>query len=418
MALVAAGARPAPDSGAVTQPPETFDRRAQALVAGRPHPNAPLAAGAVQLLGMWDIRAELGAAWEAVAAEAYRVTERVIRSHLTDADLYERKDEETYILCFSALDLEQAEQKTRTIVAEVKAVLLRDVPQASKLRLGYQVMKLDPENVLKSSGSLLEAVAASLDAVKQEAAEVFERQRRMLIKDATVVFSPCWNPARQSVVLYRCLLDDWTSQTTLQNLKTLSDAESLQQAIADLDYLILGRAIQTLHSILQSDGKAVLLVPVHFQTLSERARREEYLSLCRRMPKPYGKFVILEIYGVPSQAPTSRILEVVNAVRPYCNTLVVSVPVTEDRSLHELGLMGIYGVAAALEELPEGSFGALAKYAAAAKAAKLRSFMHGARTIGLAKMAVEAGFDYIDGETIAPKTDMPKGAYRCNPLEP
>jgi hypothetical protein len=35
-----------------------------------------LAADAVQLLGIWGIRAELGAAWDAMAAKAHNVAER------------------------------------------------------------------------------------------------------------------------------------------------------------------------------------------------------------------------------------------------------------------------------------------------------------------------------------------------------
>src|SRR3546814_2394012 len=56
----------------------------------------------------------------------------------------------------------------------------------------------------------------------------------------------------------------------------------------------------------------------------------EYLSLCQKMPKPYSKFLLFETYGVPSQAPTSRVLQVVKALQPFGNGLVVSVPLTEE----------------------------------------------------------------------------------------
>lgn len=418
-ALVAAATAEAPagSAAALKQQREQFDRRTEDLIAGRPDPDAPIAAGAVQLLGMSDIRSELGSAWDEVAAKAYGVTERVLHKHLTGADVYTRKGDENYILCFATLDKVQAERKTKAIVEEIKGILLREVPEAGQLRIGHRMTEMDPSHALKGGGSLLETIAASLESVKQEAEDVYERQRRLLLEEASVVFSPVWNPARRSIVLYRCLLDDWTSRNTLQNLATFSEPEVLQQAISDLDFLILGRAIHTLHSVLQSNSKTVLLVPVHFQTLAQKARREEYLSLCQKMPKPYSRFLLFETYGVPSQAPTSRVLQVVKALQPFGNGLVVSVPLTEDRALFELGTSGIYGVTAALPEIAGNGSGPLAKFVTAATAAGLRTFANGARSIGVAKAAVEAGFDYIDGEAIASKAETPKPAYRWNPLE-
>jgi hypothetical protein len=341
----------------------------------------------------------------------------VLRKHLKGADVYTRKDEEIYILCFATLDKYQAERKTKAIVEEIKAVLLREVPEAGRLRVGHRMTEVKPAQALRSGSSLLDTITASLDAVKREADEILERQRRILLEEASVVFSPVWNPSGQSVVLFRCLLDDWTSRTTLQNLEKLSEPETLQRAIADLDCLILGRAIQTLHGILQSNGKTVLLVPVNFQTLVQRTSRDEYLSLCHKMPKAYGKFLFFEIYGVPSQTPASRILQIAKTVQPFSNALVLSVPVTAERVLFELGTSGVYGVAVSLEELAGGGASLLAKYAASANAAGLRTFAHGARTIGLAKSTVDAGFDYLDGDAIAIKVEHPKGAYRWNPLE-
>jgi hypothetical protein len=419
-ALVAVAAveavSPAAAAGTGAERRRQFDQQAEEMLAARPDPDAPLAAGAVQLLGLWDIRNELGEAWAEVAANAYGVIERVLRQHLTGADVFTRKGEDSYILCFATLDKNQAERKTKQIVEEVKTILLRDVPEARRLRVGHQMTEV-PAAALKG-GSLLDTIAASLESVKQEAEEVFDRQRRLLMEEASVVFGPVWSRSRQSIVLHRCVLDDWTSRTTLQNLEKFSEPESLQKAISDLDYLILGRAIQTLHGILQSNGTAVLLVPVHYQTLAHKASRDEYLTLCNKMPKPYVKFIFFEVYGIPSQAPASRVLQIVKAVQPHGNAVVVSFPIAAERNLFDLGSSGVYGVALALDELGGSGPGPLAKYAAAANAAGLRTFAHGARTIGHAKASIEAGFDYVDGDAIAVKVPAPRGPYRWNPLEP
>lgn len=390
---------------------DKFDRRAAELVASRSDAEGPLAASAVQLLGMEDIRAELGTSWDEVAAKAYEVSERVIRDRLGPSDIFARRDEETYILCFGGLDRDEAERRTRNIVADIKTALLRDVPQAGSLRVGHRVTEIAPRTALSSGASLLDAIAASLDNVNREVEDAVQRQRSMLLERASAVFCPVWATARQTVALHRCRLDDWTSKSTLQNLQAMTDPESLQQSIADLDYLLMGRAIEMLHSIMQANGQAILLVPVHYQTLALRTHRAEFLTLCQRVPVPYRRYLLFEIYGVPSQAPNTRLLQLAKTLQPFCHGTILSLPPTALHRLFEIGASGIYGVAASSEDLNGSESATLTKYVAAAKAGGLRTFLHGARTIGLAKKAIDAGFDYIDGEAVAPKASRPRTAY-------
>jgi hypothetical protein len=390
---------------------EEFDRRAEQLVAGRSDPEAPLAASAVQLLGMQDIRAELGEAWDEVAAKAYAVSDEVIRRNLGPSDIFARRDEETYILCFAGLGRGEAEHRTRDIVAEIKAALLREVPQARGLRVDHRGTDFSPHLALSAGSSLLDAIAASLDNVSREVEDTVQRQRRMLLDRASAVFCPVWATTRQTVALHRCRLDDWTSKSTLQNLQALTDPDSLQQAIADLDFLLLGRAIEMLHSVMQANGKTILLVPVHYQTLAQRAHREEFLSLCQRVPSAYRRYLLFEIYGVPAQAPNTRLLQLAKILQPFCHGAIVSLPPSALHRLFEIGTSGIYGIAATQEDIGSVAAGVMAKYVAAAKAGGLRTFLHGARTIGMVKKALDAGFDYVDGEAVAPKTAHPRAAY-------
>jgi hypothetical protein len=265
---------------------------------------------------------------------------------------------------------------------------------------------------------VLDIIAESIATVRQEADDAYERQKRMLLEDASVVFSPSWSPALQRVVLHRCLLDDWTSKTTLQALGTVAEPEALQQAIADLDYLILGRAIGALHDALPNSGKTILLVPVHYLTLNQKRSRDEYVALCHKVPPAYRKFLLLEIYGIPAQATAGRLLLVSQAVQNYFNALVLSLPIaTSGSTLLELSANGVYGVSVSLDEVHPGESQALHRYLAATKSANLRCFLHAIKTTGQLKQAVDAGIDYVSGEAVAPKTDAPRAAYAWKPLD-
>jgi hypothetical protein len=405
--------------GKVAGPSDQFDRRVRAIAAARPNPAAPIAAGAVQLIGMDDIQAELGPNWEAVASRARDVAERAIRQHLTDVDVYTQGDDDTYILFFAELHKVQAERKTRAIVEQIKNDLLHEVPEAAALNIAFQVADVDAAAALDRNVSVLDTVMATLDAVKEEAELIYERQRRELLVMASVDYCPIWQPSSKSVVLYRCGLDKVTSRSTLENFKLMSEGDMLQSAIADLDYFIMGRAVGTLHTALQRNARTALLIPIHFRTLNDKKRREEYLSLCERIPKSYAKFVVFEIDEIPEGTPISRVMEVSSTIRSYVNALVLSIPLERDQTLFDAGTRGIYGVALDLHGHHHSNAGLsrLRKYAAAAKAAGLRSFVHHADELALARDAVEAGIDFVDGEAIGAPTDVPKGAYRWRPTD-
>src|ERR1700730_2149654 len=95
-----------------------FDQRVSKAIANRPNGSTKVLAGTVQLVGMNEIRRALGdRRWEAVAGKAHEITETTIRAHLTEHDAFDRRDDETYILCFADANKVNGAQKSQRIVA-------------------------------------------------------------------------------------------------------------------------------------------------------------------------------------------------------------------------------------------------------------------------------------------------------------
>ena len=394
-----------------------FDPAAAKWAAARRDPSAAVTASSVEIIGLAEIEKELGPGWTIASEKAREIAERTIKKRLVPGDVYTRRDNGTYVICFADLNKREAAQITKAIVDEIRALLSREASAPKSLSIAHHVAELDAATFLDSSGSVLDAVAKSLDAVRQEAEEAYERQRRMLLEDASAIFCPTWSPARRYVILHRCLLDDWTSRFTLQTLSAVAEAGALQEAVADLDYLLLGKAIGTLHSILPSANKTILLVPVNFLTLGQRKSRDQYVALCQKIPAAYRKFLLLEIYGIPPQTTAGRMLATSQGIQTFFNAVIFSFQSTEVGILFELSANGVYGISITYDDLEEENLGLLERYVAAAKAANLRSFVYGVKTTGQLKHAIEAGADYISGEAIAPKTEAPRAAYAWSPLD-
>jgi len=71
---------------------------------------------------------------------------------------------------------------------------------------------------------------------------------------------------------------------------------------------------------------------------------------------------------------------------------------------------------AAFSPTSDVGFRHFVKQVTTAKAARLYVFAHGANTLGVAKTAIAAGADFLDGETIAARREAPRSAFRLSPF--
>lgn len=388
-----------------------FDRRVRELSAAK---ERKIVAGSVQLVGMDEIKNSLGSLWENVAGKAYNIAERVIRKNLSEDDVFERKEGGVYVLCFANLSKAEAETRTKQIVSEIRSALSREAPDTGGLRVDHFVAELDWEPSDEDDElPLAEVLAEALRKVRQEAEEASKSWRRALLRDALVIYSPIWQPDRKAVSGYRCIVDETTGKNALRQLATVSSPEEVRSALADLDCLILSRAVEGLHSLLQESGKAQLFIPVSYYTINDKAHREMYFSLCNGIPEPYRQFIVLEMHGTAAGAPVSRIVELALLLKRYTHAVVVEAQAASPRLL-ELGTGGIFAIsvnAAGLGGTPSELTSQLARYATIAKSANLKLVVHGADTVGLADAAEKVHADYISGKAVAPVCDKPKTAY-------
>src|SRR3546814_14497031 len=106
-------------------------------------------------------------------------------------------------------------------------------------------------------------------------------------------------------------------------MRDLGSIQDLQRVLFDIDCLMLGRVLEQVHALLQKQGKAVFLVPLHFQTLREKGPRGEYTALCRAIPSAYAPFIMLEVHSLPEDVLIDRVLELTRQLRPHASGVVL-----------------------------------------------------------------------------------------------
>lgn len=394
-----------------------FEARARQALAERQRSSSTVLAGTVQLVGLDAIRKELGEGWSQIAGKAHAIAERVIASQLGARDLFSAHGNDSYVLCFPTLNVGEAKRKTSAIVAEIKAGLEQAIDRAERVGVSEFVAEVEFAPALEADRRLIDVLAESLHAIRKEAAEAYQRHRAALLRDAEIFFRPVWQVSQKSVGLYRSVLDERTGRSSLDYLRSLSTPEEIQNAMAELDYLIFSQSIKALHRLLQSNIKARFLVPVHFNTVNLKPLREEYLRLCHTVPESYRSFCVLEIYGVPNGTPSSRLRELVPPLRSACDAIVFELPMTE-RTVEDFRAAGLLGFSADIRMFNDHSTSLVQRFSRATRAATdagLQTIAHGADTLGLVHEAMRAGFAHVSGQGVAPTTDRPRGVYSLNP---
>ena len=402
------------------QPPAAeFETKVRDLVEARrrqPGAASTLLAGSIELLGMDEIKRSLGPAWSAVAGRARDIAEETIREHLTSEDTIQRHGEDSFILCFGTAQKAQAKAITQTIADRIRERLEREAPR-SEVKVQHTVAEVEWRTIEPKGQSIVDSIAEALKKVREEAEAAAEAWRNRLLKEATIRFGPVWNAGGRVVPIYRTLLDKNTGEHALERMRAITCNTQMKETLFELDCMLLGRAIQALHTLLDGKGRTSLLIPINFTTLQERANRDQYLKLCRAMPELYRRFLIFELHGAPVGMPAARAIEIALMLKIYSHGVVVEAPLVWGR-MQDFAVNSIFGISVSARSLPQRLPEAtkrLEKIVAMAKGGDLRVFMHDADTVGMVEAAVGAQVDYIEGGAVAPPSPRPKPAHRWNP---
>lgn len=389
----------------------SLENKGRRLVNERRAKAASITAGTIQLVGLGEIISALGGR-NATVGQARALAETAIESNLSPDDSYQLQGDETYVICFAHLNETQAAKVASSISRQIRGLLAEQLPdETDSITVDHFVASVDSAS-LDAGAPLAEQLAASLGEIRREAQEAVRARREALIRSAQVLYRPMWYAKKEVVSLYRCMLDGESGNSAIEHLKVLSSPEELQAALSELDCLVFAQSMKSLHALLQKQASAVFVIPVNFHTLAERASRDEYVMLCESIPESYRKFISFEIYGLPGDAPSSRIEQVLSTLQPFCKALAVEVPANYPR-LGELANPNLWGVAFSLEKNSDAE---LLKFAVRlVHSQNLRAIAHGVNTYGQLGAALDAGFDYVDGSAVIGSVEMPKGTFRYRP---
>ncbi|MBM3573055.1 MAG: hypothetical protein FJX52_11995 [Alphaproteobacteria bacterium] len=371
-------------------------------------------AGNVQLIGLDDIKRHFGETWPSIRDAAHKAAEDIIRSHLTALDMFAPIKDESYILLFGELDRAGAEAKAKQIAAEITRRLCGEVEGGALVTVRKLVLEVErPKDGFKS----IAEVHASFERAETKAAAQARQESARIGTGIQFGYWPTLNLSKRLIAIYDCNI---MRRADVGYMLVGDDAyppDATGEVAAALDVVALDAAHQGLKQIEQQGKRAVLLLPVHYETLAFRSFRDRYMQGVRAFPESAQRNLAFHVLGLPDGLPQTRLVEVVSRFRPWVLGFICRLPLErpEIERFVGSGLIAISTDAGGTATPPKAVFDQMRAFAATAREAKLRCMFVNARTVSLASAAVRAGFDFVNGDAIVRMVARPGRVYQLEP---
>jgi EAL domain-containing protein (putative c-di-GMP-specific phosphodiesterase class I)/GGDEF domain-containing protein len=392
-----------------------FQERLNKVLAG----DAPVIAGRMQFLQLDDIKAHFGDKWAEMAKKAYTIAEQVINNRLSPTDVCAPYDDENYIILFAELTEEQARLKAGAIAREVREKLLgefgiddRNWGKAFvgdiKPLVGKPGETLTIAEIGKKLGETEDVTPPPVSGADAEL------QRR--VGEVGIVYRPTWYSAKKVISIFD------TRAIRLDRLNKLWMGAhaygKVDPAVAfEIDRLVLQRAIRDIRKVAAANGRAVVQVPIHLQSLLAHSR-DQLVDFLRMQPTEIRHLLVIELAGL-SPSLLAHIWEAVTAIQPFCRAMTIRVPLgfTDLERIARLKIISVGidldtpEVTQPLEEIVQQ----LTFFVKRAHQLKLTSHLYGVNKRATLNAVRDLGFDYLNGTAVAAEVGKPANAYGYEP---
>ncbi len=395
-------------------------------------------AGNVQLLGFTEVRRHFADKWDSAKQLAYQVIEGCIERSLSEHDLYVKVNDESYVILFGQLSRTQAELRSETISQEVTAALCASIPGGAQITVRGLAVELDAAmgvNRIASVQDLAQCLERAEQRLSRRESKLFDRG----LEDARVTWWPTTNIRKRMVSLYHGELvpgpdsGNPFNQFLARRRKLADELAALDEheEVADLarsgtgtltckiDCHMLEHAASAMKGMQSAHHKALIMVPVHYDTLAMRNHREAYIRVAETLPAFANRRLAPLLLDLPPGTPQVRLRQILTPLQPFSlGSLVCTSMQTGDLDLLQAaGVMGLVVDAGSCAEDDDDLTSRLVSFVARARQAPrggFRTLLHRCGATALGQRAVRAGFDYLNGRAVYPSVEAPGRVFRLS----
>ncbi len=418
--------------------------------------------GQFQFLNLERVKARAGSDWPRLREKVYETSTQFIERRIEPDDVMLRV-QGGFLIIFGAADVEAADEMVAAISGELNSFFLgqsdltevraegeaRDVPTSELLDIVARSQPHEPDAEPERSRAS-EPVRGAEAAPPWRAAPTKERDdeertrwvegpkpepraRPSMIAGAApassgprpswddIVFKPCWDSQKSVISHSLCVARKVIDGFAYYGRETLSGAADRDQH-RQLDRAIALAAQRGFQRARAAGHASMIVVPVHYDSLSSVSRRMEYFSALHPIPEPARKFFLLRVDGIPDGAPMAQMQEVFRSMKHF-GAYVLAHHSFGSKRLDRFESCGIGVLSAETpKRLNDGSVSELdllscVEWVAAARSLTAETCLTQISSPALVEAAMSAGIRYFSGPIIGKETDQPAPARRLGLAE-
>lgn len=377
-------------------------------------------AGKVQILGLEDVRTQLGERWAEVLPHIQALVEDVLRHRLRPADVAAPLDEANWLILFAELTEVEARLRVAAIGRDLRQRLLGELPELRTTRLevtceavaGDLARHAGTDGMAGLSGAFTGYRPLSY-AGEDEQSEGEQRDRT---GEIAITYRPTLFMPRDLLTIY----DVRAHRLERDNRLTSGQAARVGCDDAtrfDIDRRVLALVLEDMRRGMQGGGALGLVqVPIAMSTLLAHSVGL-ILDLVRAAPDAVRQHLVIDVDGLDNPGYVARLGEAVGGLRRWCRSIALRLPAAtlipgsdhgeyhpaDTLSLSRLRRLGLRSVGIDLDgfdDEPADLTRTLPALARHAHDAGLQCHLYGLTHPAAVDFARQMRFDYANGPAI------------------
>jgi hypothetical protein len=369
--------------------------------------NELLQRGCVNLIGLGEIKAEVGPRWEKVGASVLAKLESLLHQKLSPTDFYTQVDDMSFLVSMPSATREESQVFCLRVAHELRVSLLGSC-EIGRLRISRVT---DVRNDVLASAPITGLQLAAL----AKTARLDEEVRRAAPNQKTVSgigsgakrvfchkFTPIWDAQQEAVTTYRCI-----SAEPDASCAASPDVQAMLDLAVTLARIVTATEILGKH--LESGQRFLMWIPIAFNVLTSPVGRMEIAGVCRNLSSDLRPYLTFEVSDIPFGVPQSRLSELVGSLRPFCRGVAAHLPARIPNYGAYLGAglqaIGLSFSGSGVNGTEMGS--ELFKLSLAAKGQRIKSFVFDVPHHDLVRSSRDLGINHLSSPLVGEALNAP-----------
>lgn len=352
----------------------------------------------LSFLAIDPARKHFGPDWPMVSAKVHGVVAATLRNFLSEGDIYSSADEFSYVIMSSNRSSGEFDKLMEDISLEISSRITgkgiaKELVSIIHLNAGSDA------NPTSRTATKEADIATHLSNIERIMSEADSNNETFKISSVSYVASPVMATNTMSTASCICLASRMDEDKNSYRGYAVLPPDSDPLLYAELDALTAEFAAKQLKESV--DRHMVFQIPVHRMTLSSKKYREMYLKICQGLLANRKDRIAFDIYGIDEGTPSNRIAEYMQWLRPYARAIAITVD-ADFSVISAFSGVNAASVGADLAAVDSDlALQKIGKFIGRAKAANMKSHIHGISSRVQADLCLRLGADYLDGDLIA-----------------